>query len=217
MSWAYAPGYVSWCPLGWNNRAVFGFNVNVYGGHRYDPWRAWTVVPRQHFNTSYINVSRYAGVRVDPSIHSQFVVGPRAPGAHYAVNRSAIPIRTVGRYPSFGNAQGVDGVGSPVLRGGTATAGAGQIDRGFPAAARTPGTALNPQIDRSANASRGTGVRAVPREAGSRQPSLNVPSSSTVVIPDNTSRGTRAGSESITPGYGGDTGRETNGARGAAG
>ncbi len=50
VSWAYAPGYVSWCPLGWNNRPVFGFSsVNVYRGHRYDPWNAWTVVPHRGF------------------------------------------------------------------------------------------------------------------------------------------------------------------------
>jgi|SoiMethySBSTD1v2_1073268.scaffolds.fasta_scaffold00203_41 uncharacterized protein DUF6600/FecR-like protein len=205
VSWAYAPGYVSWCPLGWNNRAVFAFNFNsYYGGHRYDPWRAWTVVPRHHFNTSYINVSRYAGVRVDPRVHSQFVVGSQAPAAHYAVNRSSIPIRTVGRYPSFGSAPGIDGARA-VVRGGAATAGSGQ---GFPTAARTPGTPLNPQADGSASVIRGGGMRAVPREAGARQPSLNVPSSSPVVIPENTSRGTRAGAGSITPGY-----REDGGAR----
>ena len=205
VSWAYAPGYVSWCPLGWNNRAVFAFNFNsYYGGHRYDPWRAWTVVPRHHFNTSYINVSRYAGVRVDPRVHSQFVVGSQAPAAHYAVNRSSIPIRTVGRYPSFGSAPGIDGARA-VVRGGAATVGSGQ---GFPTAARTPGTPLNPQADGSASVIRGGGMRAVPREAGARQPSLNVPSSSPVVIPENTSRGTRAGAGSITPGY-----REDGGAR----
>jgi hypothetical protein len=206
VSWAYAPGYVSWCPLGWNNRAVFAFNVNVYGGHHYDPWRAWTVVPRHHFNATYINVSRYAAV-VNPQIHSQFVVGSRAPVAHYAINRSAVPVRTVGRSPSFGNDPRSAGF---VRAGGSvAAAGAGQVDRGFPAAARTPGTALNPQIDRSANAIRSGGTRAVPRAGGVSQPSLNVPSSSTVVIPENTSRGTRAGSAAIAPGYR----REDGGAR----
>ena len=30
VSWAYAPGYVSWCPLGWNNRPIF--SVNIYRG-----------------------------------------------------------------------------------------------------------------------------------------------------------------------------------------
>ena len=46
VSWGYAPGYVSWCPLGWNNRPVLGFSVNYYGGRRYDPWYAWSVLPR---------------------------------------------------------------------------------------------------------------------------------------------------------------------------
>ena len=49
VSWGYAPGYVSWCPLGWNNRPVLGFSANVYGGRRYDPWHAWSVLPRRHF------------------------------------------------------------------------------------------------------------------------------------------------------------------------
>src|SRR4029453_5086120 len=109
---------------------------------------------------------------------------------------------TVGRYPSFGSAPGVDGARA-VVRGGAATAGSGQ---GFPTAARTPGTPLNPQADGSANVIRGSGTRAVPRDAGARQPSLNVPSSSPVVIPENTSRGTRAGAGSVTPGYAEDGG-----------
>jgi uncharacterized protein DUF6600/FecR-like protein len=207
VSWAYAPGYVSWCPLGWNNRAVFGFNVNIYGGHRYDPWRAWTVIPRHHFNASYINVSRYAGARVDPRIHSQFVVGPRAPVAHYAVDRSAVPIRTVGRYPSVGNDRG----SAAFVRGGTAVAGQG--DRGFPAAARTPGTALNPQIDRSASAMRAGGTRAIPRAGGASQPSVNVPSSSTVVIPDNTASGMRTRNAAPPASPGAEPAREVGGAR----
>ena len=46
VSWAYAPGYVSWCPLGWNNRPWF--SSSTYGYRGYDPWRAWTVVPHRH-------------------------------------------------------------------------------------------------------------------------------------------------------------------------
>jgi hypothetical protein len=204
VSWAYAPGYVSWCPLGWNNRAVFGFNVSVYGGHGYSPWyNGWTVVPRHHFNAAYINVPRVAPVRVDPRLHGQFVVGARAPEAHYAVNRTAIPIRTVGRYPSLRNDAGA--VRNPAPRTGAATAGT--IDRGFPAAARTPGTPLNPQLDRSGGTIRSSGGRAVSRDAGSRQPSTTLPSSA-VTIPDTTSS-TAAGRTSIAPGYQ----RERGGAR----
>ena len=40
VSWAYAPGYVSWCPLGWNNRPVFEIRTSTSCGHGYDPWRA---------------------------------------------------------------------------------------------------------------------------------------------------------------------------------
>jgi hypothetical protein len=199
VSWGYAPGYVSWCPLGWNNRAVFAFNVNIYGGHRYDPWRAWTVVPRHHFNATYINVSRYATV-VNPRLHSQFVVGPRAPEAHYAINRSSVPIRSVGRHSSFANDSG----GATFVRGGAPVTGAraSQIDRGFPAAARRPGTALNPQIDRSASSIQAGTARAVPRS-----------SSSTVVIPDNTARGMRAGSAAVTASDDREPAREMSGAR----
>ncbi len=55
VNWAVAPGYVGWCPLGWNNRPVVGFwghgyRSTYYGGHgHYDPWRAWSVVPTHSF------------------------------------------------------------------------------------------------------------------------------------------------------------------------
>jgi hypothetical protein len=60
VSWSFLPGYVSWCPLGWDGRAVVGFSAAQWrvsgrrGDHpayypTYDPWRAWTVVPRDSF------------------------------------------------------------------------------------------------------------------------------------------------------------------------
>jgi hypothetical protein len=51
VSWGIGADYVSWCPLGWNNHAVFGLSFGGYyvGGHHYDPWSAWTVVPRRAF------------------------------------------------------------------------------------------------------------------------------------------------------------------------
>lgn len=52
VSWAFVPGYVSWAPLGWNNRAVIGWGHRgdhpVYWPH-YDVHRVWTVVPRHGF------------------------------------------------------------------------------------------------------------------------------------------------------------------------
>ena len=97
VSWAYAPGYVSWCPLGWNNRAVFGFNVGVYGGYRYDPWNAWTVVPHSGFGHGYVNVNVVNRTRIDVRTRSSFVVRDSAPDYRgYAVPRSSAPIRSVG-------------------------------------------------------------------------------------------------------------------------
>ena len=54
VSWALAPGYVSWSPLGFNNGPVFGFWPGAgssYRGYVHDPWNAWTVVPRHAFGT----------------------------------------------------------------------------------------------------------------------------------------------------------------------
>jgi hypothetical protein len=64
VSWAIAPNYVGWCPLGWDGRPVFAF-ASFGGTHvvarGYDPWRGWTVVNSGRFGRGY-DVRRY---RVD--------------------------------------------------------------------------------------------------------------------------------------------------------
>jgi hypothetical protein len=98
VSWAYAPGYVSWCPLGWNNRPVFGFSsVNGYRGYRGDPWNAWTVVPHHGFGRGYVNVNVVNTTRIDSRTRNSFVVRDAAPDFRgHAVPRSTAPIRSVG-------------------------------------------------------------------------------------------------------------------------
>jgi FecR protein len=44
VSWSYAPGFVGWCPRGWYGGPVIGLGINVVSG--FNPWNAWTVVPR---------------------------------------------------------------------------------------------------------------------------------------------------------------------------
>ena len=85
VSWAYAPGYVSWCPLGWNNRPIFG--VNFYGGG-HNPWRAWTVVPRHHFGHGYVHARVVHGDRFDARTRGSFVAQNTAP-ASSRVRRAA--------------------------------------------------------------------------------------------------------------------------------
>jgi hypothetical protein len=176
VSWASAPGYVSWCPLGWNDRPIFSLNVNVYGGRRYDPWDAWSVLPRHHFNSGYVNVSRFASVRGDARFNGRFVAERRGPDGHFAVNRSSIPIRSVGRYSGYRSSPGPDGFGP----GGART-------RDFPAASRTPGTTLTPQQGRT------DGARAATRNGVSTQPPVGYPGTR---IPDAPGR-TRASDRGV--------------------
>lgn len=90
VSWAYAPGYVSWCPLGWNDRAIFRLGY----GPGYDPWRAWTVVPRHHFGGGFVN-ARGSAVRGFDA--RAFVGRSTAPDiVGYAVPRGSVPIRVAG-------------------------------------------------------------------------------------------------------------------------
>ena len=143
VSWGYAPGYVSWCPLGWNNRPVLGFSVSYYGGRRYDPWYAWSVLPYRHFSTPYVHVTRYQMVHVDPRLHGSFVVNQHGPAANFAVNRSAVPIRTAGRSSAW-RGDGYGGAGdSGGARVATGTAGIRGGEQRFPAAARAPGSSIN--------------------------------------------------------------------------
>ncbi len=137
VSWAYAPGYVSWCPLGWNNRAVFSFVNTYYGGRRYDPWHAWTVVPHRGFGRGAVNINVVNVSRIDVRTRGAFVERGGAPDYRgYAVPRSSTPIRTaVSRDSTFGG----DGAfrsgsrhGSIPQRAGDG--GAGLRSRGTPAA-----------------------------------------------------------------------------------
>jgi Family of unknown function (DUF6600)/FecR protein len=159
VSWAYAPSYVSWCPLGWNNRPVLQI-VNVYGGHRYNPWLAWTAVPRRHFSTPYFNVTRVATGRIDERIHNTFVVGDRAPAAGFAVGRSEVPIRTAGGY-----AVPRGTVAPRTMTGDRAGAAANEVsaERRLPGPAREPRTPTAVQRD-SAGHMTSSGDRAVARE-----------------------------------------------------
>jgi hypothetical protein len=84
VSWASAPGYVSWCPLGFDNRPVFSLSVSI--GRT---WNAWTVLPRHHFG-GYNYVHRYALPPRQIVTTTPFVVQASAPVAPpRAVPRSA--------------------------------------------------------------------------------------------------------------------------------
>ncbi len=87
VSWGAAPGYVSWCPLGIDNRAVFGLSVSV--GNR---WTGWTVLPRERFGTFDRSMRRWAvNPRTLPA-NAPFISQASAPIA----SAHAVPRRIVG-------------------------------------------------------------------------------------------------------------------------
>jgi FecR protein len=158
VSWAYAPGYVSWCPLGWNNRPLFSFvNVNIFGGRRYNPWHAWTVVPHRSFGTGRVNVSvNVVNVnRIDVRTRRAFTPRERAPEyRHYAVPRGSTPIRVAGTGSISGASRDRAIVGTAVPRSSAGSPRAGDSSfrtggstggqltgPGFPASSREPRTA----------------------------------------------------------------------------
>ena len=91
VSWSTAPGYVSWCALGYHNGPVFGLwgLRGSFYDRRIDPWRGWTVLPR-HAYGSRIAVHRAAvdGRRLDARIRGSFVNHRRPPAPDVAVARS---------------------------------------------------------------------------------------------------------------------------------
>lgn len=109
VSWASAPDYVSWCPLGADNRPVFGAPLGSSAG-----WAGWVVLPRQNFGGRDLYVARDA---YDPrrlprgttfSVHTQSPVplpfrasasaGGRTP------NRLPVSPRSDGRRQRLGTA-----------------------------------------------------------------------------------------------------------------
>jgi hypothetical protein len=158
VSWAYSPGYVSWCPLGRHGYPVFGhfgMQGHHYGSH-VDPWRGWTVMPRHHYGTP-VPVHRVAvdGRRLGPGAQGAFT--PVRPGA--SPDGAAPGSRPGG----FAVPRYAAGAGAPAPRGSAR-----------PATPR-PG---------SFNASAGGSTAAVPRAGGARA----LPDSPPRLSPDEAAR-----------------------------
>jgi hypothetical protein len=135
VSWAAAPGYVSWCPLGSDGRAVFALSSG-----RGDPWVGWVVVPRTSFGRSDHFVQRHAIVPYELARTTPFTVQATAP---VAVPRSAGRI-VDGRQAAVDGRRGAAGRSAAADGRGPAPGAAGQPptrdDRaGAPARRSAPG------------------------------------------------------------------------------
>lgn len=175
VSWAYAPGYVSWCPLGFNNRPVFSFvNVNIFGGRRFDHWHGWTVVPHRRFGHGFVNINVVNVNGIDGRTRGAFTLRPTAPAfSGVAVPRSAAPIRLAGArsgtaVPRSGYAVPRSGSRATPAPGdreafrSRGSAGAPLSGPGFPAPGREPRTAVPRGGERSVQPAAPSGERTVP-------------------------------------------------------
>ena len=190
VSWASAPGYVSWCPLGFDSRPVFAFS---YGFGR--SFAGWTILPRNNFGTH-----RYYAHRnwVDPRripANAAFVArnGPPVSAARVGrVNSNGAP--TVGvavpRYPGnqpppAGRQSPVAGrqspVGSPVSPAGTPQSPGGSLQSQAGRRQAPVGTQVAPSDARPGNSLGGTPTVVRPGPYDGRQPTLGGPP--TVVRP----------------------------------
>ena len=185
VSWAAAPGYVSWCPLGWDNRPVVQFVGLGYYGSRHDPWRAWTIVPHQRFGVGYVNAAFVRGTRIDARTRGAFAIRQGAPEIRgYAVPRHAAPIYAAGSRrpgaPSYAAAPRAGGQRAEEMTGRAAASVPGGPRRGAgqDAAAvlrnRTPATAAPPTYSLPPGTPRGSteplGPPAAARSRDSRVP-----------------------------------------------
>ena len=125
VSWAYAPGYVSWCPLGFYNRPVVAV-TNVFVGN---PWPGWTFVPRRAFVPNVVVANHAVSPHViAPGTSRQFTARPNAPVAPAGLVARAQPLRAPTR--SYAVPRGSSS-GGPAFDG--ASGG------GFATAGRSPG------------------------------------------------------------------------------
>jgi hypothetical protein len=104
VSWGAAAGYVSWCPLGFDNRAVFALSTGYSRG-----WNGWTVLPRSHFGVRGYHADRFAVAphRLPPQ--TAFVTQRQAPVAVPRVGAGA-RVGNFGATPRVGSRE--SGVGS---------------------------------------------------------------------------------------------------------
>jgi hypothetical protein len=149
VHWAVAPGYVSWCPLGFDNRPVYPF---WRAGHRswaYERWSGWTVVSRQHFG-AYRVVSEHAldrGYFASRGAVPAFTVRQAPPDRSFAVARSAFVDDTP---RSIAVRRGTAASGGRVAPSGRAASDSAAV--AAPRARSAPGTA----VERGARVAPGT-------------------------------------------------------------
>ena len=200
VSWASAPGYVSWCPLGFDGQPVFGLSTGFVS-----PYRGWVVVQRSSFGARSFYASRHAIPSQRLPRSTPFAVHTAAPvPAVRSATRAAVAnappstaVSRVGRSPDAVNSS--PGRRTPHDGGGLASrdqAPSAPRPNGADAGAQRefkrplPETFRGPSVDRSTAAGQSPAVppQAVPRAPDTATPRYAYPPSPTMRAPVEDSR-----------------------------
>jgi hypothetical protein len=110
VSWGVAPGFVGWVPLGWDGGPAIGLwprrDHPAYRPH--DPWRGWTIVPRDRFGRrGDVRAAAIDGRLIDERTRGAMILQRNGPGAA----GSAVPRGTLSVPGARGNARAIDSTG----------------------------------------------------------------------------------------------------------
>jgi hypothetical protein len=144
VSWGHSPGYVSWCPLGFDNRPVFSItNINVYhSGRRH----GWSVVPTNVFvSRAAFRGQAAVGRSLQLPAGTRFVTRASAPVRPAGTLRSSAPLRAPtaagGRYAVARGSRAVDASGDRVAPPPRSTVTRSRAASSQPAVRTTPADA----------------------------------------------------------------------------
>jgi hypothetical protein len=172
VSWASAPGYVSWCPLGWDNRPIFALSIT-----NYNTWRGWTVLPSRHFvrnvrvTTHALRDRGFAFPR-----DTRFVTHNTAPVRPVTAARAVAPLRAPGSHARAASYAQPRAGRALDATGGTITAPGQRADRSRVVAPRAaPERGVAPERGSSPNRATAPG-----RAAAAASPRVRTPSSAPV-------------------------------------
>jgi FecR protein len=186
VTWGFAPGYVSWSPLGWDGHLAGRFwQRRDHPAYRpfYDPWRAWTVLPRDHFGRRSVRGHAIEGQGLDESIRRAMVMQSRPPSAPANI---AVPRATLSAPGMTGN----------VRRGGIHEERPGNVRRpGIPTVPALPRpTPLPTMSDSAIRTPSSLGRRADDPAYAPSLPTIRSGSSQSIVDPTRTDGAERRGS-----------------------
>ena len=178
VSWGTAPGYVSWCPLGYDSRPVAALSVGYSHG-----WNPWTIVPRDHFGWRGYPAHRYAVEPYRIAASTPFIVQRNQPSIAVAGARSPAAVSRSGS--NGAERSGFNRTGADFGRTSTSSFSRATPITAVPRGSATNDRATSPtyRLPPASSSDRRPSVSSSPVSRGPAQP-LSAPGASRPTAPD---------------------------------